>query len=33
VAPVSAEDIQARLAKAYATPQATLEPIRAAYGK
>lgn len=33
VAPVSAPDIRARLAKAYATPPAVLAPIRAAYGK
>jgi tripartite-type tricarboxylate transporter receptor subunit TctC len=33
VAPISGEDIRARLAKAYQTPRAILEPIRAAYGK
>ena len=33
VAPISAQDIQARLAKAYDTPPAILAPIREAYGK
>ena len=33
VAPISGQDIQARLAKAYETPPAILAPIHAAYGK
>jgi hypothetical protein len=33
VAPIRAQDIQARLAKAYGTPPDILAPIRAAYGK
>jgi tripartite-type tricarboxylate transporter receptor subunit TctC len=33
VAPISGQEIQARLAKAYDTPPALLEPIRAAFGK
>jgi tripartite-type tricarboxylate transporter receptor subunit TctC len=33
IAPISAQDIRARLAKAYETPPAILAPIRAAYGK
>jgi tripartite-type tricarboxylate transporter receptor subunit TctC len=33
VAPISAQDVQARIAKAYDTPPAILAPIRAAFGK
>ena len=33
IAPISGEDIQARLVKAYETPPAILAPIRAAFGK
>jgi tripartite-type tricarboxylate transporter receptor subunit TctC len=33
VAPISSQDIQARLVKAYDTPPALLAPIRAAFGK
>ena len=33
IAPISGQEIQARLAKAYDTPRAILAPIRAAFGK